>query len=116
MALSTLAVAVHNTQCQVPFFVQVMDKKKQMYSGVFAGGGIRTDYQMIVLSRKPPQCGHLTGLLSMFKGKICSGSVVDIPSIRVTARYVWMTSLVLPQTTKQCKLNKTKDKFKIIFN
>ena len=101
MALSTLAVAVHNTQCQVPFFVQVMDKKKQMYSGVFAGGGIRTDYQMIVLSRKPPQCGHLTGLLSMFKGKICSGSVVDIPSIRVTARYVWMTSQVLPQTTKQ---------------
>ena len=96
MALSTLAVAVHNTQCQVPFFVQVMDRKKQMYSGIFAGGGIRTDYQMIVLARKPPQCGHLSGLLSMFKGKICSGSAVDIPSVRVTARYVHSTQGLEP--------------------
>ena len=87
MALSTLTVAVHNTQCQIPFFVQVMDRSKNMFAGVFAGGGIRTDYQMIVLSRKPPQCGHLSGLLSMFKGKISSGSQqLDIPSVRVTAR------------------------------
>jgi len=86
MALSTLAVAVHNTQCQIPFFVQVMERNKSMYMGVLSGGGIRTDFQMVVLSRKPPHCGHLSGLLSMFKGKINSGSLVDIPSIRVTAR------------------------------
>ena len=57
-----------------------------MFCGIFVGGGIRTDFQMVVLSKKPPQCGHLSGLMSMFKGKINSGSIVDIPSVRVTAR------------------------------
>ena len=87
MVLSTLAVAVHSTQCQVPFFVQIMERPKNMFLGIFAGAGIRADFQMVVLSKKPPQCGHLSGLLSMFKGKISAGSVVDMPSVRVTARF-----------------------------
>jgi hypothetical protein len=63
-----------------------MERHKNMFVGIFAGGGIRIDFQMVVLARKPPHCGHLSGLLSMFKGKISAGSVVDIPSVRVTVR------------------------------
>ena len=70
IALSTVTVAVHNTNCQVPFFVQVMDRHKYMYNGVFAGCGFRTNFEMTVMSKKPPHSSHLSGLLAMFKKKI----------------------------------------------
>jgi len=63
-----------------------MDRQKSIYNGIFVGGNVRTDFQMIVLSRKPTHLTHLSGLLSMFKGKITTGSIVDVPSVRVTVR------------------------------
>ena len=86
IALSTVTVAVHNTNCQVPFFVQVMDRYKHMYNGVFAGCGFRTNFEMVVLSKKPPHSNHLSGLLTMFKKKLCPSIEIDIPSVRVTVR------------------------------
>ena len=86
IALSTVTVAVHNTHCQVPFFVQVMDRYKNMYNGIFAGGGFRTNFEMIVLSKRPPHSNHLTGLLTMFKKKLCQPIPVEVPSVRVTVR------------------------------
>ena len=86
IALSTVTVAVHNTNCQVPFFVQVMDRSKYMYNGVFSGYGFRTNFEMIVMSKKPPHASHLAGLLAMFKKKISPSIDIDIPSIKVTVR------------------------------
>ena len=59
-----------------------------MYNGIFAGGGFRTNFEMIVLSKRPPHSNHLTGLLNMFKRKLCQPIPVEVPSVRVTARYV----------------------------
>ena len=39
MALSTVSVALNNTQCPVPCFVQVMDRDSGMFNGIGMGGG-----------------------------------------------------------------------------
>ena len=49
IALSTIAVALNNTNCSVPCFVQVMDRYKDIFNGFSVGGGLRTNYEMIVL-------------------------------------------------------------------
>ena len=92
MVLSTVTVAMNNTGCQLPIFVQVMEKEKSMFAGVGLSSTVKTNYDMIVLSKKPPHCNHLTGLLGMFKSKISQPYRLDIPSVRVTARYVWMVN------------------------
>ena len=86
LVLSTVSVAVQNTACQVPFFVQVMERYKVMYAGVGLSGNLRTNYNMIVLSKKPPHCKHLAGILSLFKSKLCQPFKVEIPWVKVTAR------------------------------
>lgn len=57
-----------------------------MFNGVSAGGGFRTNFEMIVLSKKPPHSNHLSGLLAMFKQKLRQPNEVEIPGVRVTAR------------------------------
>ena len=92
MALSTVAVALNNTQCPVPCFVQVMDRDSGMFNGIGMGGGFRTNYEMIVLKKRPPYCDHLTGLLTLFKTKIkqdCA-SEVDMQSVKVSARFSFL--------------------------
>ena len=79
MVMSTVTVAMHNTGCRLPIFVQVMDLGKNMFVGVGVSGTVKTNYDMIVLSRKPPNCNHLSGLLGMFKAKICQPYRLEIP-------------------------------------
>jgi len=89
IALSTVAVALSNTNCSVPCFVQVMDRYKDMFNGFSVGGGLRTNYEMIVLKKRPPYCDHLTGLLNLFKTKIrenCDADV-ELPSVKVCSRF-----------------------------
>ena len=76
----------------VPCFVQVMNRDSQIYNGVGIGGGLRTNYEMIVLKKRPPYCDHLTGLLNLFKTKIkqdCA-SEIDLPSVKVSARFSYI--------------------------
>merc|ERR1712029_903151 len=84
--MSTVTVASNNTGCRVPIFVEVMDRRKSMFLGVSGGQTVKTNYDMIVLSRKPPNCNHLSGLLAMFKSKICQPYRLEVPGVRVTAR------------------------------
>ena len=74
-----MTVAANNTGCKIPIFVQVMDRRKSMFVGVGCSGTVKTNYDMIVLSRKPPNCNHLSGLLGMFKAKICQPYRLEIP-------------------------------------
>ena len=88
MALSTLAVALSNTNCPVPCFVQTMDRFKDNFNGYSIGGGFRTSFEMTVLNKRPPHCDHLTGLLNLFKTKIrenCDAET-EIPSVKVCTR------------------------------
>ena len=43
-ALSTISVALNNTKCAIPCFVQVMDKYKDMFNGFSVGGGFRYNF------------------------------------------------------------------------
>ena len=49
-----------------------------MYVGVCEGGGVHTSYDMVHLCQTPPSCGHLAGLLDVFKSKIVSYSWVHV--------------------------------------
>lgn len=92
LALSTLAVALNNTKSPIPAFVQVMDRSKQIFNGFSVGGGLRVNYEMIVLGRRPPHCDHLTGLLNLFKSKIYenSDSEIELPSVKVCAKFSYV--------------------------
>ena len=59
IALSTIAVALNNTNCSVPCFVQVMDRYKDIFNGFSVGGGLRTNYEMIVLKVRKFQKGNV---------------------------------------------------------
>ena len=59
IALSTIAVALNNTNCSVPCFVQVMDRYKDIFNGFSVGGGLRTNYEMIVLKVRKFQRGNV---------------------------------------------------------
>ena len=96
MALSSIAVALNNTRCSIPCFVQVMERESQMFNGIGFGGGLRTNYEMIVLKKRPPYCDHLTGLLNLFKSKIrqdCSGEIEMHNSVKVSARFSYILDL-----------------------
>ena len=59
IALSTIAVTLNNTNCSVPCFVQVMDRYKDIFNGFSVGGGLRTNYEMIVLKVRKFQRGNV---------------------------------------------------------
>ena len=71
------------------YYFLVMDRYKDMFNGFSVGGGLRTNYEMIVLKKRPPYCDHLTGLLNLFKTKIrenCDADV-ELPSVKVCSRF-----------------------------
>lgn len=70
LMISSVSVAVSNTSCVTPVFVQVHQKWRQVYVGVAEGGDLRVDYNMVHLKHTPPHYRHLAGLLELFKGKL----------------------------------------------
>lgn len=55
---------------EIPMFVQLGERWRQIFAGVCQNSDIRTHFEMIHLKKRPPQCGHLTGLLDLFKEKV----------------------------------------------
>lgn len=72
LLLSSISIALGNTGCQVPLFVQIHHKWRRMYMGECQGPGVRTDFEMVHLRKVPSQYTHLSGLLDIFKSKIVS--------------------------------------------
>ncbi|KAG9462398.1 hypothetical protein GDO78_014201, partial [Eleutherodactylus coqui] len=70
LLLSSVAIALGNTGCQVPLFVQIHQKWRKLYVGECQGPGVRTDFEMVHLRKVPNQYTHLSGLLDIFKSKI----------------------------------------------
>ncbi|XP_053269260.1 LOW QUALITY PROTEIN: rab3 GTPase-activating protein catalytic subunit [Pleuronectes platessa] len=70
LLLSSIAISLANSGCQVPIFVQIQQKWRRMYAGECQGPGVCTDFEMVHLRKVPSQYNHLSGLLDIFKSKI----------------------------------------------
>ncbi|KAL1490569.1 hypothetical protein ABEB36_013239 [Hypothenemus hampei] len=75
--LSALTVLVNNMNLDIPAFVQIQEKWQKVYCGVYCSNGIRTNFDIVHLKRGPHYCQNLTGLLQLFKSKICSPCSIE---------------------------------------
>ncbi|XP_051566571.1 rab3 GTPase-activating protein catalytic subunit isoform X2 [Myxocyprinus asiaticus] len=89
LLLSSVSIALANTGCQVPLFVQIQQKWRRMYSGECQGSGIRTDFEMVHLRKVPSQYNHLSGLLDVFKNKI-GCPLTPLPPINISIRFTYV--------------------------
>ena len=85
LLLSSAVLALGNTGCHVPFFVQV--NQAQHFVGVAVEADKRIDFDMVCLARVPSQMRHLSGLLSLFKEKLGYASA-ECPSVCISVRFV----------------------------
>nr|XP_006816405.1 PREDICTED: rab3 GTPase-activating protein catalytic subunit-like [Saccoglossus kowalevskii] len=86
---SSVSIAISNTSCQIPVFVQVQQKWRRMYVGQCEGPGMRTSFDMVHLKKIPHQFNHLAGLLGVFKSKI-STPVSSPPPVSVAVRFTYI--------------------------
>ncbi|XP_023712978.1 rab3 GTPase-activating protein catalytic subunit isoform X2 [Cryptotermes secundus] len=86
--LSSVYIAINNSNCQVPVFVQIHEPQQHYYMGVCEGKGIRFEFEMVHLKRTPPHCKYLTGLLNLFKSKVPSPLSLEPVSVAVRFTYV----------------------------
>lgn len=89
LLLSSVSIALGNTGCQVPLFVQIQQKWRKMYAGECQGPGVRTDFEMVHLRKVPSQFNHLSGLLDIFKAKI-GCPLTLLPPINIAIRFTYI--------------------------
>ncbi|XP_053352311.1 rab3 GTPase-activating protein catalytic subunit [Clarias gariepinus] len=89
LLLSSVSIALGNTGCQVPLFVQIQQKWRKMYAGECQGPGVRTDFEMVHLRKVPSQYNHLSGLLDIFKAKI-GCPLTPLPPINIAIRFTYV--------------------------
>lgn len=70
--LSSANIAVSNSRCEIPLFVKILVPSQHVYLGVSEMLGLRTNFDIIHLSKTPDRCKYLSGLLDVFKSKISS--------------------------------------------
>lgn len=83
--LSSVCIAINNSNCELPVFIQVLEPWQNFFVGICEGRGVRAEYEMVHLSRVPSHCKHLTGLLNVFKSKLAVASLVE--PVTVSARF-----------------------------
>ncbi|XP_063789852.1 rab3 GTPase-activating protein catalytic subunit isoform X2 [Pseudophryne corroboree] len=89
LLLSSVSIALGNTGCQVPVFVQVHQKWRKLYVGECQGPGVRTDFEMVHLRKVPNQYTHLSGLLDIFKAKL-GCPLTALPPINIAIRFTYI--------------------------
>uniref|UniRef100_H0X8T5 Rab3 GTPase-activating protein catalytic subunit n=1 Tax=Otolemur garnettii TaxID=30611 RepID=H0X8T5_OTOGA len=89
LLLSSVSIALGNTGCQVPLFVQIHHKWRRMYVGECQGPGVRTDFEMVHLRKVPNQYTHLSGLLDVFKSKI-GCPLTPLPPVSIAIRFTYV--------------------------
>ncbi|XP_072274189.1 rab3 GTPase-activating protein catalytic subunit isoform X2 [Pyxicephalus adspersus] len=89
LLLSSVSIALGNTGCQVPVFVQIHQKWRKLYVGECQGPGVRTDFEMVHLRKVPNQYTHLSGLLDIFKSKI-GCPLTSLPPVSIAIRFTYI--------------------------
>ncbi|KAG0433251.1 hypothetical protein HPB47_020102 [Ixodes persulcatus] len=72
LLVSSVCVALTNSKCPLPVFVQLHHPQERLCYGVCLGSGLTTYFDMVHLSHVPQACSNLSGLLSLFKSKLVS--------------------------------------------
>lgn len=90
LLLSSLCLALSNSRCPLPAFVQVHHPQERLCFGTCIGGGFATYYDMVHLVHVPPPCSNLSGLLSLFKSKMSYSSQLALPPVDVTIRFTYI--------------------------
>ena len=107
IALSTIAVALNNTNCSVPCFVQVMDRYKDIFNGFSVGGGLRTNYEMIVLKVSWFQNVFLMSQIFQKTNKknyqISGQESKKWSNVKVSYIYNWCQDLSFRKKLRPCK-------------
>jgi Rab3 GTPase-activating protein catalytic subunit len=67
---SSLSLAVFDSKCKIPAFIQVLYHEQDVYLGVYEHAEQRLSFDVVHLKTPPPSCKYLSGLIEMFKGKI----------------------------------------------
>ncbi|XP_077071934.1 rab3 GTPase-activating protein catalytic subunit isoform X1 [Siphateles boraxobius] len=89
LLLSSVSIALANTGCHVPLFVQIQQKWRRMFAGECQGPGVRSDFEIVHLRKVPSQYNHLSGLLDIFKNKI-GCPLMPLPPINIAIRFTYV--------------------------
>uniref|UniRef100_A0A8D8F6G2 Rab3 GTPase-activating protein catalytic subunit n=1 Tax=Culex pipiens TaxID=7175 RepID=A0A8D8F6G2_CULPI len=84
--MSSIHIAVAESGCDVPVFVQVLDKVQNVFLGVCEFRSIRLSFDIVHLHITPPTCRYLSGLLEVFKGKV---GVPYMDPVAVSVRFTY---------------------------
>lgn len=90
--MSSIHIAVSESSCDVPVFVQVLDKVQNVFLGVCESGSTRLSFDIVHLNVTPPTCKYLSGLLDVFKGKV---GVPYMDPVAVSVRFSYSLSKFL---------------------
>lgn len=83
--LSSACITVAETNTEIPVFVRVMQKDLNVFLGVCESTSARVNFDIVALENTPLTCRYLSGLLSIFKGKISTTYVQPVMvSVRLT--------------------------------
>ncbi|XP_059172739.1 rab3 GTPase-activating protein catalytic subunit-like [Physella acuta] len=89
LLLSSASIALGNTNCSIPFFIQLHHKWRKLFTGTSLVRGATIEFEMSHLRRLPPQYCHLAGLLDVFKSKL--GCVyISMPPVSVSVRFTYI--------------------------
>ncbi|XP_022111820.1 rab3 GTPase-activating protein catalytic subunit-like [Acanthaster planci] len=89
LLLSSMAIAVNNTNCLLPIFAQIQQKWRRMYTGICEAPGVRTTFDMVHLKRTPHQYSHMEGLLNIFKSKLAT-PISPFPPVKASIRFTYV--------------------------
>lgn len=65
---SSLSIAVNESKCKIPAFIQVLYKEQDFYIGLYEFAEQRLLFDSVHLKTTPPACKYLSGLLDLFRG------------------------------------------------
>ena len=67
---SAMSLAVFDSKCKIPAFIQVLYHEQDVYLGVYEHAEHRLSFDIVHLKTSPPSCKYLSGLIDLFKGKV----------------------------------------------
>jgi Rab3 GTPase-activating protein catalytic subunit len=70
MLQSAMNLAVIDSKCKIPTFIQIMDPEQNVFVGVYDNCEHRVSFEIAHLKVPPPSCKYLSGLLDIFRGKV----------------------------------------------
>jgi Rab3 GTPase-activating protein catalytic subunit len=90
LMLSSVSIAVTNTGCTTPVFVQLHQPWRLVYVGMCGSDRVRVDFTVTHLRHAPAHFNHLSGLLNIFKSKIGSVATMKMEPVQVAVRFLYV--------------------------